>query len=647
MKKGYFRVAAAVSKVNVADCDYNTDSIIEMSNQLNAQGVQLTVFPELSITGYTCGDLFQSAVLIENSDKSIARIVEASRQWNMAVVVGAGVTNNNALYNCGLLIYQGEIIAAVPKNYMPNYDEFYEKRWWSSARGINATVKIAGQRVPLTSNQIVSFNGVNVAMEVCEDLWSPLPPSSRAALAGAQVIVNLSASNDVMGKYDYLTSLVQQQSARCIAAYVYAGAGYGESTTDLVYDGKAIIAENGVVLAQNQRWQTAEQVVIADIDLMALSRDRHHNHTFIDCAACEIENGKYSVIERSAITPAVTDETLYRKVKANPFIPSEDVAEARCSEAVNIQIAGLMRRLEVTRCRHLVIGISGGLDSTLALLVAVKTFDRMGLDRKGIIGVTMPGFGTTSRTYNNAIVMMREFGVTIREISIANAVMVHFSDIGHDASVHDVTYENAQARERTQILMDIANQVGGMVLGTGDLSELALGWATYNGDHMSMYGINAGVPKTLVRRLVRWIADNEPNEACRTALLDVLDTPISPELVPAENDGTIKQKTEDLVGPYELHDFFLYYMLRYGFSPSRIYFLANKAFEGVYDKATIKHWLTTFVRRFFNQQFKRSCLPDGPKVSGLGLSPRGDWRMPSDASSALWLKECESLDNIL
>ena len=611
MEKETFQVAAAVPKVKVADCDYNTDSIIEISNKLNAQGVKLAVFPELSITGSTCGDLFRSEVLLDNCYQSLARIAEESKSWEMAVVVGAVVSHDDKLYNCGVLISHGEIVAAVPKNDCDTNSCF------ASGGNVEAVVTIARWNVLMVSNQVMPLVGANIAIIVGEYYSSPISELLQINRIEELVIAHLGARKEAMGEYDNHVKAIKQQSANRWATYIYAGAGYGESTTDNVYDGKAIIAQEGDLLAINRRWQTDEQIVVAE------------------AGKCRTE-----VVEKYCAEEEVpVDEN----VVANPYIPSEEVADAYCSDAVSIQVMALMRRLEVTNCKNLVIGISGGLDSTLALLVAVKTFDRMGLDRKGIIGVTMPGFGTTDRTYNNALVMMRSLGITMREISIVNAVTQHFSDIEHDASVHDITYENSQARERTQILMDIANQVNGMVLGTGDMSELALGWATYNGDHMSMYGINAGVPKTLVRRLVKWIADAEEDDACQRALHDVIETPISPELVPADEEGNIKQKTEDLVGPYELHDFFLYYTLRYGYGPCRIYALAQQAFVGVYDDDTIKHWLMTFIRRFFNQQFKRSCMPDGPSVCGLSLSPRGGWHMPSDASSAMWIKECERL----
>lgn len=641
MNNGFFRVAAAVPQVNVANPAANAQNIINLARRLDAECVALAVMPEMCITGYTCADLFHNSVLLDQANIALNTVAEATRSLNVALVVGMPVVVCGTLYNCAVALHRGVVLAVVPKSYIPNYNEFYEKRWWQSGVGVPMqTISLIGQDVLFGVNQLISLDGVKVGMEICEDLWTPIPPSCQASLAGAEVIVNLSASDALIGKYDYLTSLVKQQSARCLCAYVYASAGFGESSTDLVFDAIGLVAENGTMLASTKRWQGDATYACADVDIFALRRDRLHLMSFNDCRRA-VQVLDY-MVTASAYSQPCEDTSLMRKISRTPFVPAAtDDINRRSSEIINIQVAALARRLDFTHCRSLVVGISGGLDSTLALLVAVRAFDRLHLDRKGITGVTMPGFGTTGRTYNNAIDLMKALGVTIRDISIVPAVNQHFSDIGHDASVHDVTYENSQARQRTYLLMDIANQTNGMVLGTGDLSELALGWATYNGDHMSMYGVNAGVPKTLVKYLVRWFADNDANV---TALLnDIIDTPISPELIPAKADGTIKQKTEDLVGPYELHDFFLYYTLRYGFSPSRIYFMAQYAFDGAYPDATIKHWLKTFCRRFFNQQFKRSCMPDGPKVGSVCLSPRGDWRMPSDAESAAWLAECETL----
>lgn len=640
-ENGFFRVVAAVPAVQPADCETNVASIIALLDDLRKVSPSLVVFPEMSVTGYTCGDLFHNRTLLDGVVRAIERLDRYSRVCDMAFVVGAPVGHCGALYNCALVFCHG-LIAVVPKTYVPNYNEFYEKRWWASAPEANAEVALCGRMIPFGTHLLVDCLGVRVGVEICEDLWTPIPPGTYAAMAGAEVIVNISASDDLIGKYDYLTSLIKQQSARTIGAYVYASAGYGESSTDLVFDGKAIVAENGSLLVSNRRWQLKPRYVVADIDIEAIRRDRLHTTSFTDCARRSGLN-QYDVL-KTRLSPRRDDGTLYRRVNPLPFVPADtDGLDERCDEIINIQATALCRRLDFTHCRSLAVGISGGLDSTLALLVAVRAFDRLGLDRKGIIGVTMPGFGTTDRTHDNAVALMESLGVTMREISIVAAVNQHFADIGHDPANHDVTYENSQARERTQLLMDIANQTGGMVLGTGDLSELALGWATYNGDHMSMYGVNAGVPKTLVRHLTAYFAKTSDDSRVRDILLDIVDTPISPELIPAAADGTIKQKTEDLVGPYELHDFFLYYMLRYGFTPRRVFFLARKAFAGKYADDVIKHWMKTFYRRFFNQQFKRSCLPDGPKVGSVCLSPRGDWRMPSDASSRLWLEECEKL----
>lgn len=634
MNCGFFRVASVSTPVTVADPLANAHNIIATFATLAEQDVDMAVYPEMAVPAYTCADLFHNRQLLDG----VAEAVDIIKQSSVGapgtlIIVGAPYEYNNSLYNCAIAICNGEIVAIVPKTYIPNYNEFYEKRWFSPA-DVTLSDKCFGPT-------IISHKGVNVGIEICEDLWTPIPPSCHLAMDGAEVIANLSASDDITGKYDYLRTLVMQQSARCICAYAYSSAGFGESSTDLVFDAKLFVAENGKMLAQNQRWCADTQIIMADVDIEAIRRDRMHNGSF---EACRRNNAAtFTRVATGATKQVGADWQLMREVDPHPFVPSDSAILAdRCEEIVNIQVAALAKRLAATHCKSLVIGVSGGLDSTLALLIAARTFDRLGLDRRGITGVTMPGFGTTDRTHNNACTLMEALGVTWREISIAAAVNQHFADIGHDPAVHDVTYENSQARERTQILMDIANQTGGMVLGTGDLSELALGWATYNGDHMSMYAVNAGVPKTLVKYLTRYFAQSATG-AERTALLDIIDTPISPELLPATADGEIDQKTEDLVGPYELHDFFLYYTLRYGFTPGRIFMLARKAFGDSYEPATILKWLRIFTRRFFNQQFKRSCLPDGPKVGSVCLSPRGDWRMPSDASAALWLAEIDKI----
>lgn len=644
MNNGFLRIAAGSPVVTVADTATNALNIKQLMQQAHSQSAEVLVLPEMCVTAYTCADLFHNRALLAGVEKAMDDIIsESIGLKGLLTFVGLPVLVDNQLYNCAAAIAEGKLLAVVPKTYIPNYNEFYEKRWFRSGAEANATTaRICNQDVPFGTDIVIEHQGVTIGAEICEDLWTPMPPSCRLSLAGAEVIVNLSASDDLIGKYHYLSDLVRQQSARCISAYAYASAGFGESSTDLVFDAKLFVCENGRTLAVNERWQDGNQMIVTDVDIEAIRRDRMHNCSFGDCEA----DNRFEIrkIYSSASSRQDGTRRLLRQVDSLPFVPADkDRRKARCEEIINIQAAGLAKRLHATNCKCLVIGISGGLDSTLALLVAARSFDRLGLDRKGIVGVTMPGFGTTGRTHDNAVALMTALGVTQREISIVKAVNQHFEDIGHDPSVTDVTYENSQARERTQILMDIANQAGGMVLGTGDLSELALGWATYNGDHMSMYGVNTGVPKTLVRYLAAYFAEISTNEDERRALLDIIDTPISPELIPAAADGTIKQKTEDLVGPYELHDFFLYYTLRYGFRPSRIYMLAKEAFAGTYDDATILKWEKTFFRRFFNQQFKRSCLPDGPKVGSVCLSPRGDWRMPSDASSALWLKELDEL----
>ncbi len=630
MTDGFLRIAAVAPAHVVADVDYNVGKIIEYIHLLESKGVEIAVFPELSITGYTCGDLFHNSTLLDAAWNGLKKISAECSTLGIHVIVGLPVRREGVVYNCAALL-RGEEIDLIEKTYLPNYNEFYERRWFAPAPGTVRT-------------DWFTSHGAKIGIEICEDLWVPVPPSCRMSMAGAQVIFNLSASNDLIGKHAYLQSLLRQQSARCLCAYAYASAGFGESTSDLVFLPKTVIAECGTLLAENNREDfMSDPYVIADVDIEAINRDRSHTTTFADCAnRNELLSDSDDVCLPMDWNPEFN--LSYRNVNPHPFVPPTDsLIDERCTEITTIQESGLARRLKAVGSNKLVIGISGGLDSTLALLVAVNTTKRLGGDLKDIVGVTMPGFGTTDRTYDNAVRMMELLGITFREIPIAESVRQHFRDIGHDEAVHDVTYENSQARERTQILMDIANLIGGMVLGTGDLSELALGWATYNGDHMSMYGINAGVPKTLVKYLVRWYASRAESRDLRNTLMDVIDTPISPELTPADSQGNIKQKTEELVGPYELHDFYLYYMLRYGFSPKRVFLLACKAFAGTYTRDVILHWMRVFYRRFFTQQFKRSCLPDGPKVGSVCLSPRGDWRMPSDASASLWLKEVDEL----
>ncbi len=642
MNYGFIKVASAVPSVKVADCKYNVEQIEQQIILAEGQGVEIIVFPELSLTGYTCQDLFRQNLLLETTESAMLMLLDFTRQLNIISIVGLPIAVGDLLLNCAAIIQKGQILGIVAKEYLPNYNEFYEKRWFASVQDLRTTeLRFAGNQINLsfTPQIFVTCDGVRFGVEICEDVWAPTPPSNHLALAGADIIFNLSASDELIGKHDYLCKLLAQQSARTITGYVYSSAGFGESTQDVVYGGNALIFENGHLLQSGPRFAMTPQMQVAQIDVERLRTERRGNTTYVNAQRRMIGE---DVIFKNAHSILPKDFVLERQVDAHPFIPSPDMMEKSCEEILNIQVMGLAKRLVHTCCQKVVIGISGGLDSTLALLVCAMTFDKLGLDRSGIIGVTMPGFGTTDRTYTNAIKLMQSLRITIREISIAKSVTQHFEDIGHDISVHDTTYENSQARERTQILMDISNQEGGLVIGTGDLSELALGWCTYNGDHMSMYAVNASIPKTLIACLVKFVAGTMDADTSAT-LHDVVDTPISPELVPADEDGNIQQKTEDLVGPYELHDFFLYYFMRHGFRPMKIFLLAQKAFEGQYEDDVIKHWLKTFFRRFFSQQFKRSCLPDGPKVGSISLSPRGDWRMPSDASSELWLRECEML----
>ena len=641
MNYGFVKVASAIPRVRVADCAFNASQIEKEIIIADGKGVEIIVFPELCLTGYTCGDLFAHSLLLESAELGLMQILNNTRQLDIISILGVPVPLNGMLLNAAVVIQKGKVLGVVPKTYLPNYKEFYEKRWFTSASEVmEPMVRLCGQNVPLNACLLFDTAGTTFGIELCEDLWAPIPPSSALALQGAEIIFNLSADNEGVGKHNYLRSLIAQQSARCIAGYVFSSCGFGESTTDVVFAGNALIYENGTLLASGKRFSFEEQVVTSEIDVERLRSERRVNTTFSSCRAQTAQG-----VARHIATEYVNarDLQLTRTFDPHPFVPQGPMLDERCEEIFSIQVSGLAQRLTHTHAKSAVVGISGGLDSTLALLVCVQTFDKLGLSRKGIIGVTMPGFGTTDRTHSNAVDLMESLGVTIREVSIKDACLQHFKDINHNPEVHDVTYENSQARERTQILMDIANQTNGLVIGTGDLSELALGWATYNGDHMSMYGVNASVPKTLVKHLVKWVAENGMGEASRKTLLDIVDTPISPELIPADEDGNIRQITEDLVGPYELHDFFLYYFLRFGFAPSKIYFLAVRTFKGVYDEETVKKWLQTFCRRFFNQQFKRSCLPDGPKVGSVSLSPRGDWRMPSDASSALWLNDVAPL----
>lgn len=639
MEYGFVKVASAVPTVKVADCRHNAGQMAEMIADAANQNVEIIIFPELSITGYTCGDLFAQSVLLEEAEKSLEWLVAETQSLPVISIVGIPHPHNGSLINAAVVFQSGKILGVVPKTFLPNYKEFYEKRWFASAlQTPECVTSICGQRVPMQRDMLFATGNTTFGVEICEDLWSTIPPSSFLSLEGAEIVFNMSADNDCVGKHSYLRNLVKQQSARCIAGYVFTSCGFGESTTDVVFAGTSIICDNGSTIAEGERFAMDRRMTVGEIDVESIRNDRRVNTTFAESRG--LHSRQAVTINALPQTPSALNLT--RTVNPLPFVPSGSKLDSCCEEIFAIQSTGLAQRFAHTYAETAVIGISGGLDSTLALLVAVNTFDKLHKDRKNIIGVTMPGFGTTDRTYTNALCLMKSLGVTIREISIKDSCIQHFNDIGHDINVHDVTYENSQARERTQLLMDIANQRNGMVIGTGDLSELALGWATYNGDHMSMYGVNASVPKTLVKHLVAWIANRLDDETAKTTLLDIVDTPISPELIPADKNGNIKQKTEDIVGPYELHDFFLYNLLRHGFSPKKIFALAQIAFDGEFDNATIKKWLTTFCRRFFNQQFKRSCLPDGPKI-GLSLSPRGDWRMPSDATSRLWLDECEKL----
>lgn len=698
MDFGFVRVAAVVPRVKVADVNANVAEICRLAEDAERQEVSIAVFPELSVAGYTCADLFGQQLLIGKAEEGIKQLKSFSRGKKLTMVVGVPVRVAGNLYNCAAVIHNGKLSGLVPKIHLPGYNEFYESRWFSSGADFlydteratapvyddakncsspaaGAEIVYAGAKVNVFPNLLFNVGRSTFAIEICEDLWTPVPPSSHHALAGADIILNLSASNEVLMKHKYRHELISQQSARTISAYVYSSCGYGESTQDLVFSGSSMIYENGSLLAESERFMMEGNLIAADIDTEKLAILRQKQNTYHTVSPDGTRDGQDArrYVKINVCDGCQTDfeKCLKRHVEPHPFVPGFNVSidnnssekellkktaaiserNARCREITDIQVMGLATRLAHINCKTAVIGISGGLDSTLALLVAVLAFDKLGWDRKRIIGITMPGLGTTVRTKSNAQDLMETLGVTAREIPIGKAVAQHFADIGQDPNLTDVTYENSQARERTQILMDVANKEGGIVIGTGDLSELALGWATYNGDHISMYGVNASIPKTLVKYLVGWAADNHFNENCcnaqrsvREILLDIIDTPISPELKPADNNGEIAQKTEDLVGPYELHDFFLYNMFRFGYAPSKIYFLARKAFGGVYDDSVILKWLKTFISRFFGQQFKRSCLPDGPKVGSVSLSPRGDWRMPSDAWKTMFLKDLENIE---
>lgn len=717
MEFGFIRVAAATPRVKVADVDANVEEICRMAEVAENEQVSILAFPELSVTGYSCGDLFAQELLVSKAEEGVKRLKTFSRGKSLTLVVGVPVRVRGSLYNCAAVIQNGSLKGIVPKIHLPTYNEFYESRWFSSgcdflsdtlsaygriednakdcsSPAAGAEISYAGHKVNVYPNMLFNVGRSTFAIEICEDLWTPIPPSSHHALAGAQIIVNLSASNEVLMKHQYRKQLISQQSARTISAYVYSSCGYGESTQDVVYAGSSLIYENGSLMAENKRFSLEAGMICADIDFDKLSVLRQKESTFHSVAPDGTGDGldarRYFAVASGYGAATDFEKCLRRHIDPHPFVPGNaDERDERCREITDIQVIGLATRLAHIHSQTAVIGISGGLDSTLALIVTVLAFDKLGWDRKRIIGITMPGLGTTTRTHSNASDLMAALGVTSLEIPIGKAVAQHFSDIGQNPEVQDVTYENSQARERTQILMDVANKENGIVVGTGDLSELALGWATYNGDHMSMYAVNASIPKTLVRYLVGWAAENhfesdvavacggavvdlgdiegrevanvvddvaavvdrgtspetsrgdvaDHKRSVREILMDIIDTPVSPELKPADSEGNITQKTEDLVGPYELHDFFLYYIFRFGARPSKVYFLARKAFEGVYDDATILKWLNTFIRRFFAQQFKRSCLPDCPKVGSVSLSPRGDWRMPSDAWRTIFLND--------
>ncbi len=697
MEFGFIRVAAATPRVKVADVDANVEEICRMAEIAENEQVSILAFPELSVTGYSCGDLFAQELLVSRAEEGVKRLKTFSRGKSLTLVVGVPVRVRGSLYNCAAVIQNGSLKGIVPKIYLPTYNEFYESRWFSSgcdflsdtlsaygriednakdcsSPAAGAEISYAGHKVNVYPNMLFNVGRATFAIEICEDLWTPIPPSSHHALAGAQIIVNLSASNEVLMKHQYRKQLVSQQSARTISAYVYSSCGYGESTQDVVYAGSSLIYENGSLMAENKRFSLEAGMIFADIDIDKLSVLRQKESTFHSVSPDGTGDGldarRYFAVASGDGAATDFEKCLRRHIDPHPFVPGNAAErDERCREITDIQVIGLATRLAHIHSQTAVIGISGGLDSTLALIVTVLAFDKLGWDRKRIIGITMPGLGTTTRTHSNASDLMAALGVTSLEIPIGKAVAQHFSDIGQNPEVQDVTYENSQARERTQILMDVANKENGIVVGTGDLSELALGWATYNGDHMSMYAVNASIPKTLVRYLVGWAAENhfesdvavaagrgtvgarrtlpetsredvaDHKRSVREILMDIIDTPVSPELKPADSEGNITQKTEDLVGPYELHDFFLYHIFRFGARPSKVYFLARKAFEGVYDDATILKWLNTFIRRFFAQQFKRSCLPDCPKVGSVSLSPRGDWRMPSDAWRTIFLND--------
>ena len=635
---GYIRTGVAVPTLQVGNPEFNTKEIRKLIEKACMNQVDVLVFPELSLTGYTCADLFHQKLLRKEAEKSLEILLADTAEYDMIIAVGMPVEADNQLFNCAVVFHRGKLLGVVPKTYLPNYNEFYEARWYKpSTSRISSSVNLCGQVVPFHENLLFkdSNSDLCIGVEVCEDLWMAIPPSSHHSLYGANLILNLSASNELVGKKEYRRQLVAQQSARCIAGYLYASAGQTESTTDLVFGGHSIIAENGAIVKE-ARFEE-ESILMSDIDIEKLMNDRIKQNSFMG----NVEKKEYITVAFSLKSKTV--ERLLHYVDAFPFVPrGTEKRNERCQDIFEIQSTGLLQRIQKSGIQKAVLGISGGLDSTLALLVTVDAYRKLNRPMRDIIGVTMPGFGTTDRTYQNALTLMKELDITLLEVPIRDAVTVHFHDIGHDINTHDITYENGQARERTQILMDIANKEHGMVVGTGDLSELALGWCTYNGDHMSMYAVNSSIPKTLVKYLVSWYGEITDNERVRKALKDIIDTPVSPELLPPDESGKIQQMTEDIVGPYELHDFYLYHMIRCGYAPEKIRLLANMAFQERYEEEVILHWLKLFYKRFFRQQFKRSCLPDGPKVGSICLSPRGDWRMPSDACVDIWLKSLES-----
>ncbi|MCB0076088.1 MAG: NAD(+) synthase [Anaerolineales bacterium] len=643
---GLLRVAAAAPALRVADVAFNVAQLIQSAAQAADEGVQLLLTPELSVTGYSCGDLFFQHTLLEATRAALPPLADVTATHGLAMAVGLPLAVDGRLFNVAAFLAEGRILGIVPKSWLPNYREFYEARWFSSgAEIVDQRVRIGAEAVPFGVDLLfdaANVAGATIGIEICEDLWAVEPPSGNLALHGATVLLNPSASNEVLGKVGYRRALVKQQSARCLAAYCYAGAGPNESTTDTVWSGHCLIAEDGTLLVESERFQFETQWVVADLDLQRLSHERLENSTFGDQRPRgPVRRIPFNLAHADAPAPTILRN---RPLSQSPFVPQDTARRAdHCEEIFAIQSTALAKRLAHVGVKHVTIGVSGGLDSTLALLVTVRAFDRLGLDRAGIVAITMPGFGTTARTRGNAERLAEQLGVTLRIVPIHDAVVQHFADIGHDPQQHDVTYENAQARERTQILMDVANQVGGFVVGTGDLSELALGWMTFNADHMSMYNVDAGVPKTLVRYLVQWVAETQYEGETAATLHDIVATPITPELLPLDKEGQLAQKTEESIGPYDLNDFFLFYVVRYGMPPRKVFYLAGLAFEGRYDESTILHWLRRFYQRFIGSQYKRSAMPDGPKVGSVSLSPRADWRMPSDAQAALWLAELERM----